>query len=158
MLNRKKDERKPVDPMQSEAAALKAAQAERDRELNERREAAKKQKARDAQMRQITKEHRKNKAGAEETFNYSNGEKIYTVHVTGEQRDLLKAGQLGVVNWGGEYHILAAESCLKVQNISPKTFVFLNDIVKSKDDAAVDKDDPNADHYSQFEIPDDLDW
>jgi uncharacterized protein YaiL (DUF2058 family) len=129
----------------------RAAQAEKDRELNRQRKAAEEARARQAQVQQLLETHRI-KAGGDIRFQFADprDRKIKQLYVSRDVRERLARGLLAICAEKDGYCIVPAEAAGKVAERIPEAMVFRAD--PSADQP--DEDDP----YRDFPIPDDIDW
>lgn len=138
---------------ESKFAVQQAAQekAERDRELNRRREAEAQQKAFKAQVKQLIETNSQNTAGGEAVYQFSDHGKIKKIHVTEQQHHHLANGMLAITKWGDRYHVIPARIAQKIQERDASAIVVLH-----QNTAPANTDDD--DFYADFKIPDDLMW
>lgn len=129
----------------------RAAQAEKDRELNRQRKAAEEARARQAQVQQLLDTHRITTAG-EIRFQFADPRdgKIKQLYVSNDIRERLARGLLAICAAKNGYCIVPAETAGKVAERIPEAVVFRADPTTDEPD----EDDP----YKDFPIPDDIDW
>ncbi len=113
-----------------QARQRKRAEDRRRRQLNE-------------EIRAIVEPHRLNHPDAELTRNFMYKGRIRKVNVTAEQLKAVNEGALGLVYFGGGYHILAPEYVEQVRRLSPEHVPDLS--------GSTDEDD-------EYPVPDDLVW
>ena len=132
-----------------DAAGL-AAKAERDRELNRRRQQRAEAKAREAELRQLLDQLRLPKPESDDYFNFVDGGKVRRVPVDPVLRGRLVRGEVLIVRCAGRYELLPVDSADRVR--------------KRHADALVQLEPPTGrqpeqdDLYKDFEVPDDLVW
>ena len=140
---------------EARAAAQQAAaeKAERDRELNRKREEEKREKAVAAQIRQMIEANRQPKAEGHdgEAYNFTDGTKVKRIHVAPDIADGIAKGRLAIVRLDEGYEVVAAPVAEKIRERDESYIVLLND-AKAAD--TPDEDDP----YADYQIPDDLMW
>ena len=140
---------------EAKAAAQRAAaeKAERDRELNRRREEEKREREIVAQIRQMILANRQPKASGHdgEAYNFTDGTKVKRIHVTAEVADGIAKGRLAIVRLDQGYEVVAAPVAEKIRERDGGYIVLLN---AAKETATPDEDDP----YADYQIPDDLMW
>lgn len=139
-----------ADPIPG-VGANRDRQAERSRELNRQRQEAAQRKAVAAQIRQIIREHRLARDEADQTYHFQHGERIRSMHVTGDQRDGLVRGQLGIVTLADRYELVPREAVEKIRTRDADRVIVCNEPDAERADG---KDDP----YAGYEIPDDITW
>jgi len=145
---KKKVRKKPtLTPEQLKAREEKAA---RDRELNERKNEARKQREIAAQVKQLVDANRHPPSDPENDvpFYFENKGKIKTLHVAPATRDMITAGKLVIVNANGKFELVPAVIAEKIRQRNPSLVV---DLPKEEKPA---EDDP----YAGYEVPDDLMW
>ena len=125
--------------------------SERDRELNRKREEAKRRKEIKTRLRQIIVSNALNDKQAEIARHFEHKGKIRKIYLTTEQQKGLNTGRLGIVYFGGRYFLLDAARVEKVAAVD-ETAVALSGIAVQSEDGGSDE------HYAQFKVPDDLMW
>jgi uncharacterized protein YaiL (DUF2058 family) len=129
------------------------AQKEKDERIEAERlkqEAARIKREAKAKVAELLKDKALNDASAELTRHFDYNGKIRRVHVTDVQLKSLNAGELGVVQLDGRYHLVEAALACEVQALLPSLLALL------VDPNAPVADDPYAD--PRYKIPDDLVW
>lgn len=119
--------------------------AERERQLEAQRRREGKQKLAD-----LLKGASLNDAAAEIARHFEYGGKIRRIYVTADQLKALNAGELGVVQQGGRYHLVTAENARAADAILGGVLALL-----------VDPGTPSADDVyadPKYQVPDDLVW
>ncbi|KAG1707685.1 ATP-dependent RNA helicase DbpA [Nymphon striatum] len=157
-----------------EAAELaKKAQEEqrlKSQQLNEQRKNEAQQKAILAQIRQIIELNSipKTKKNAPEdsevSYNFTDENKIKTIHVSPENHDLMTRGRIAVAKLeegtntesNVTYHLIPAEAANKISERDSHSVVLLNDTLPSKGDEQGASEDNGDDPYADYEVPDDL--
>ncbi|WP_018232304.1 DUF2058 domain-containing protein [Thioalkalivibrio thiocyanodenitrificans] len=156
--NRKKPKgrRNGAKPAVQDSAALqlRERQAQRSRELNRKQQEAAERKARAAQIRQIILDQRLPREDGDQPYHFQHGDKVRSIHVTGEQRDGLVRGQLGIVTLAGGYELLPRDGLEKVRERDAGRVVVFNE----PDGTTGTRPDREDDPYAGYEIPDDLMW
>jgi uncharacterized protein YaiL (DUF2058 family) len=125
--------------------------AERDRELNLKREEARRRKEIKAQLRQLILPNALNDKAAEIQRHFEFKGKIRKIYLTEDQQKGLNSGRLGIAYFGGRYYLLESERISKVAAVDEAAVALL----VSSDSS---NDEPIDEHYSQFQVPDDLMW
>jgi len=146
--SKKKLRKQPkLTPEQIKAREEKAA---RDRELNERRDEARRQREIAAQVKQLVDANRHPSSDPENDvpFYFENKGKIKTLHVAPATRDMITAGKLVIVNANGRFELVPPDVAEKIRQRNPSLVI---DLPKEEKPA---EDDP----YAGYEVPDDLMW
>jgi uncharacterized protein YaiL (DUF2058 family) len=125
--------------------------AQRDRELNQQRQAERARKDIEAQIRQLISTRRIPIAEGETPFNFTDAGKVKKLHLAAPLRDQLIRGIIGIVRLQGKYELVPRETIEKIRQRDAGVIVLLNDQVES---SSADDKDP----YAQYQIPDDLIW
>ena len=136
-------------------AAQQAQQAQqqkvaRDRQLNLERQQQQAQKAEQAAVRQMIDSNRLRDVAGDDRFNFVDANKVKTVYINKPVHQQLVDGQVRVARLDGGYALLPKAVAEKIHQRDATVLIPLAiDETLSKED---------QDHYSQFEVPDDLDW
>ncbi len=141
-----------VDEQQQQQAALEVARkekAERDRELNLKRQQEQAEKAAQAEVRQLIEAHRiELPRDAELRYNFAHGSKIHHLYLDQKLIDRLARGQLRIAYLDATYHLVPAEIVERVEQRQADVI-----LPRPVDDTPAE-DDP----YADYVIPDDLMW
>lgn len=143
---------------QARLARQRAEKAERDRQLNLQRQAAEKQKALQADIRQILEKHGVRPEG-DIRFNFTetthlNGEttqKVKQVYVSKKEQDKLAAGVLAICRDRNRFVLVPGDAADKLAERDASIVVFR---AEPQANAQPDEDDP----YKDYVVPDDLMW
>lgn len=142
------------DPALASASALaqkaKAEHLERDRALNQQREAEKQQKALQAQIRQLVETQKISRQAGETAYQFADAGKIKKLYVLPAQQDQLIRGQIAIAKLDERYELVPAKVAEKIQSRDPGVIILLN----TRSQTASNDDDP----YANYQIPDDLMW
>src|SRR5690606_6181621 len=97
-----------VDEVKQQVELTRAEKAERDRELNRKRETELQQKAIAAQIKQLIQNHRQSKeAGKGEVeYNFTHGKLIKKIRVSPAVQQQIMRGQLAIVALGDNYELV----------------------------------------------------
>ena len=139
-----------VDEAREQARRSQEEKAERDRALNRQLQAANEKKAIQAQIVQLIKMNRIERAGGDTPYQFVDGKKIKKIHVSARLLDELSRGRIAIARLEGGYELLPAAAAKKIIERDESAIVLLN----SSDSEAPGDDDP----YAAYEIPDDLMW
>jgi uncharacterized protein YaiL (DUF2058 family) len=134
------------------AAGRRKEQARRDRELNEKREAQRREQELRQQIRDLVLGASLNDAAADVPYNVLHGSKVRRIYVTETQRKGLAEGALAVVTARGRHHVVPLEVEDRITAMMPDYYVFRADPSAPGDDGKED------DAYAGYEVPDDLMW
>jgi uncharacterized protein YaiL (DUF2058 family) len=131
-----------LDLAQAYAARARIEREERQRAEQEAQQKARERKERKLKLAAALEGKALNAADADVARHFDHAGKIRRVYVTAEQLPRLNRGELGVVQMDGRYLIVARDTALAVQAISPESLLLLPD--------------PNA--PPEDDIPPDLVW
>jgi len=132
-----------------DARQQQTEKAERDRELNLRRDGEAKKRELASQVKQLIETGRVRNAEGEVVFHFSDGSKLKRLFVTAEVQRHLSRGQLAVARLGGGYAVVSAEAAEKIEARDAQALVVWHREVEKGDE-----EDP----YSEYQVPDDLTW
>ncbi|NWN90826.1 DUF2058 family protein [Marinobacter adhaerens] len=152
---RKQRKQQPKGAVQVNETELRARQAreekaERDRQLNLKRQQEAEQKAIQAQIRQLVETNRLDRSRGETSYQFVHDKKIKKLYVDDTMADQLARGRLAIIFVDDRYEIVAEGVARKIAERDDTAVVVLHD--RKQDD--VGDDDP----YAGYEIPDDLMW
>ncbi|MEW5250954.1 DUF2058 domain-containing protein [Microbulbifer sp. 2201CG32-9] len=145
----KKSAETPIDETKLAVQQSRADKVARDRALNAQRDAAARQKAIAAQIKQLVENNRQPQGNGEIAYNFTFDKKVKTIYVTEALRDHLIAGRLVIIAMEERFDLVPRVIADKIAERN-------SDIVVMPAEATApdDKDDP----YADFKIPDDLMW
>lgn len=149
---RGKKKGKAAPPLSESAQAAKQALAEkaaRDRELEAQRKADADRKALAAQVKQIVKQHRVDRDGADIDYHFTDDNKVRKLAVTAAVQAAIIKGRLDIVRVGDRYDVVPADIADKIRQRDASAVMARNAAEK-----AADPDDP----YADYQVPDDLMW
>ncbi|NCF36548.1 MAG: DUF2058 family protein [Gammaproteobacteria bacterium] len=128
--------------------------AQRDRELNQKRQQEAQRKERAAQAKQLIDINKQDRSKGEQPYSFVYRGKVKKIYVTEAQRDQLVAGQLGiatcVTNEGRKFELVPRAVAEKICERDETFLVDLGEPAKSDPG----EDDP----YADYQVPDDLIW
>lgn len=127
----------------------KAAQKERDQELNKQRDEAKLSKEIKAQVKQLITLNTIALGDGDIKYNFTDGTLVKSLYVTQEIRDQLSKGNLSIARLEETYAVIPTVVAKKIAERDQET-VIENDVKEE----VVEEDDP----YAQYVVPDDLMW
>lgn len=141
-----------VDETREQAQRSLAEKAERARELNRQQQALNEKKAIQAQIIQLIKMNRIERAGGDTPYQFTDGTKIKKLHVSRKLHDELSRGRVAIAKLANSYELLPAAAARKIMQRDEAVIVLLNTSQTTTADVA--EDDP----YAEYQIPDDLMW
>lgn len=151
-LTRKSKGKKSIQP--SPRQQVQGEKAQRDRELNRKRQEAAKSKELAAQARQLIDNNKQDRALGEDPYSFVYRGKVKKIFVTDSQKKQLVEGQLAiatiVANDGRKFELVPTPVWEK---IAQRDTTFIVEIPQQEES------DKNADDiYADYKIPDDLTW
>ena len=135
------------DPQRQRELEEKAAH---DRELNERRNEARRQREIAAQVKQLVSNHRHPRSESEDDrpFFFENKGKVKQLYVSPETHKMITSGKLRIVNQNGVFELVPPDIAEKIRQRNPSLVIDL------PEERGPNEDDP----YAQYQVPDDLMW
>lgn len=130
-----------------EAAARDAARA---RQINLERTEDSRRKDLAAQVDQLIREHKLDRAGGEIAYKFTQGSAIRQIMVTQALQEKVVAGQLAIVSLNGRFELVPEQVALRIEERVAGTVVLLN----PRQPQTADAEDP----YADYKVPDDLMW
>ncbi len=148
----KKTSGKAPPPKQLTAAEkAQLAKAERDKELNRKKEEKAARRARAIAINQLVEQNRIPRVEDEnpEFYNFVEGGKIHRIAVKGDTLERILRGDLLVARYRGFFALVSRDGAEKIRAIDP------NAVLDTKPESKpADENDP----YKDFVVPDDLKW
>ena len=115
-LNRKKKKgQTPSEEIRTKAKKEQAAQAKRNRELNQQRDKEKQQREQKAQVRQLITQNRLELDDRGEAYHFVVQNKIMRIFVNEEMIEQLSRGQLAIVTFNGGYEVVPAKVASQIK-------------------------------------------
>ncbi|TVR65235.1 MAG: DUF2058 family protein [Candidatus Competibacteraceae bacterium] len=114
--------------IRQQAAADAARKRERDRRLNEEREAEKRRREQQARARQLLDAHRLNEPDAEILYHFPEGRVLRSVRVTPAQRTALATGRMAVARGDRhefDYPLVSRDIAQKLTECAPERVLLL---------------------------------
>jgi uncharacterized protein len=123
---------------------------ERDRELNQRRNEARKQREIGAQIKQLVDNHRHPRTNSEDDvpFYFDNKGKVKQMYVSAETHKMITSKKLAIVNCNGVFELVPPDIAEKIRQRNPSLVIDL------PEEQPTSEDDP----YADYQVPDDLMW
>lgn len=140
-----------VDELKRAAQKAQEAEAERNRELNRKRQEEAERKAIAAQIKQIIESSRVAERDGEIAYHFTHGSKVKHIYVSEQIHKQLTAGDLAIATLNGRYEVVPKVTAEKIIQRDPRRIVARVEASKSE---ASDENDP----YAAYKIPDDLMW
>ena len=136
-----------LSPEQQRERAEKAA---RDRELNERRNEARRQREIAAEVKQLVEGNRHPRSESEDDrpFYFEIKGKVRRLYVSPQTQAMITSGRLVIVNANGVFELVPPTIAEKIRLRNPSLVVDLPEEQRPAED----------DPYAQYQVPDDLMW
>lgn len=145
----------PPDAATIDTERLRAEKAERDRQLEAERRAAKESAERAERIRQIVETNRV-RGGDDSDYRFQDGERILSLRIADRQRPLLARGVLTIVRDGAGHTLVIAETAARLRAIDPAVICVDHGVAANRA-PPLDPDSDEA-YYQRFQVPDDLVW
>jgi len=123
---------------------------QKDRELNERRNEARKQREIAAQIKQLVSNNRHPRSNGEDdvAFYFDNKGKVKQLYVSEPTHKMISAGQLVIVNANGVFELVPPDIAEKIRQRNPSLVINL----------PMEQESTTDDPYADYQVPDDLVW
>jgi hypothetical protein len=124
--------------------------AAKDRELNQRRDEARKQRELAAQIKQLVDNHRHPRSNSEDDkpFYFNNKGKVKQMYVSTEIHNMITSKKLAIVNCNGVFELVPTDIAEKIRDRNPSLVIDL------PEEQPTSENDP----YAEYKVPDDLMW
>jgi len=143
--------KKPVvdeNKLKAQQAAEKKAQ--RDRELNQKKQLQAKQKAISSEINQlITQNLVKRDDTCDLAYHFEHNKKVKNIYINAEMKQDIAEGKLGIARIEGRYELVPLAIAEKIQQRNEKRIVMITHA-----ESPTEEDDA----YADFQIPDDITW
>lgn len=151
---KKKKQQKSKKPQVDESAlrAQKAAQqkAQRDRELNEKKQQQARARAISAEINQLILDHMiERDDSCDLVYHFEHDKKVKRIYINQQMKQQLIEGTLALARIDGRYELVPLAVAEKIKQRNEKRVIFIE-----PEDKQPDEDDP----YADFQVPDDLIW
>ena len=141
---------KVVDDVKLKAQQVAEEKANRDRELNKKKDDQARQKAISIEINQIITDNcLARDESCEIVYNFEHNKKVRRIYVDEGMKQQIIQGRLGIARIEGRYELVTKTVAEKIQQRNAKRVVIFSD-----DQKADNENDPYAEH----QIPDDLMW
>ena len=154
---KKKEQRskkvKIVDETKLKAQQAIRDKAERDKELNKRKEEQAKQKAVSVEIDQlITANLIKRSEECEIIYNFEHRKKVNRIYINTDMKQRIIDGKLGIARIEGRYELIPKLIAERIQQRNEKRVILFDQA--EQEESNIDENDP----YAKFQVPDDLMW
>lgn len=138
------------DPNVLKAQQKAKEKADRDRELNQKKQLQAKNKAISVEIDQLIRDNKLSRVkDCELTHNFEHRNKINKLFVNADMKQKLVDGKLGIARIEGRYEVIPQETAEKIKQRNEKRVIL--------SDSKLDKEEIDSD-YADYDIPDDLMW
>ncbi len=139
-----------VSTVNQQRQSEEAEKAARDRELNQRRNEARKQREIAAQVTQLVSNHRHPRSNSEDDrpFYFQNKGKVKRMYVSAQTHEMITSGRLVIVNHNGVFELVPPDIAEKIRQRNPGL------VIELPEEQPKDASDP----YAEYKVPDDLMW
>lgn len=137
--------------------AKKAAEkkAQRDRDLNRKKEEQARQKANSIEINQLINDNcLERDESCEIIYNFEHNKKVRRIYVDTAMKQKIIDGKLGIARIEGRYELVPLATAEKILQRNPKRIILFTEDKPSEVNTSTDSDD----YYAQYQIPDDLTW
>ncbi|MFW2372687.1 MAG: DUF2058 domain-containing protein [Gammaproteobacteria bacterium] len=154
--NKKKKQQRSKKETVIDENGLKAKQAaeekaNRDRELNKRKQEDARKKAISAEIDQLIIKNRiERDEGCLVVYNFEHNKKVKRIYINEDMKQQIMRGKSGIARIEGRYELVPAAIAEKIQQRNANRVILFND----NDQQTIDENDP----YAEYQIPDDLMW
>ena len=150
---RSKKNNNVVDENKLKAQQAAKEKADRDKELNQRKEEQAKQKALSVEIDQlITTNLIKRNEKCDIVYNFEHRKKVNRIYVNADMKQRIIDGKLGIARIEGRYELIPKLIAERIQQRNDKRVILFEST--DTDEQTVDENDP----YAEFQVPDDLMW
>ena len=124
--------------------------AMRDRELNQRRDEARRQREIAAQIKQLVDNHRNPRSNSEDDrpFFFENKGKVKQMYVSAETHKMITSKKLVIINCNGVFELVPTDIAEKIRQRNSSLVIDL------PEEQPTSENDP----YADYQVPDDLMW
>lgn len=140
---------------ESKLAAQQAAEAkkQRDRELNQQRQAELEKKAVVAQIRQLITVNQQPKGNGDTVLNFTDNNVVKRMYVSDAVHKLVVDARLAVVRLDDDYALIPTPVADKIAERDANVVIYRADLREENKEKSEEDD-----WYADYEIPDDLTW
>ena len=139
-----------VDKAKLKAQQAAKDKAQRDRELNRKKQEHARNKAISIEIDQLIRDNRiERDDSCEVVYNFEHRKKVNRIYINDELKQQIIKGSLGIARIEGRYELVPAEIADKIKQRNDKRVVIFEE-----EKTTVDADDP----YADYQVPDDLTW
>ena len=138
-----------VDENKLKTQKAAEAKAQRDRELNQKRQDQATQKAISTEIDQLITANRiKRDVSCDVSYSFEHRNKIKRIYINADMQKQIAQGKLGIARIAGSYELIPGAIADKIQQRNEKRLVIFKEEQKA--------DEENA--YAEHQVPDDLMW
>lgn len=146
----KKQARAAVNENQLRAQQAAEKKAQRDRELNRKKEEQARNKAISMEINELIKRNKiKRDEKCELAYNFEHQGKVKRLYINEEMKKGILEGKIGIARIDGNYELVPKSVAEKIRERNEKRIVLFDAAPEQ-----VDEDDP----YAEYQVPDDLTW
>lgn len=139
-----------MDDARLKAKLAAEEKANRDRELNKKKEEAARKKSISSEIDQLIIKNRiERDDDCQIVYNFEHANKVKRIYINNEMKQQVIQGKLGIARIEGRYELVPASIAEKIQQRNEKRVILFKD-----EQQKVDENDP----YADYQIPDDLMW
>lgn len=140
----------PIDEAKLKAQKAADEKAQRDRELNKKKQEDAQKKAISIEINQLITDHCLARGeDCEIIYNFEHNKKVKRIYINEEMKKQIIQGKLGIARIEGRYELVPKSVAEKIQQRNDKRIILF-----SPEQQAADENDP----YAEYQIPDDLMW
>jgi len=138
----------PLNKTPSKAQLAAEKKAQRDRELNLKRQQQAKQKAISIEIDQLIRDNAvKRDDSCDIAYNFEHRNKVHRLYVNGDMKQQLIDGKAGIARIEGRYEMVPLSIAEKIQQRNEKRVILFEPETTAEND-----------EYADYQIPDDLMW
>lgn len=145
--------KKTIKPDENALIAQQKAKekADKDRELNQKKQLQAKNKAISIEIDKLVTDNKlkREQDKCETPYHFQHRNKINKIYINDEMKTKIVSGKLGIARIEGRYEIIPESTAKKIQQRNEKRVILLD---------PTEKDESISEEYAEFEIPDDLMW
>ena len=139
-----------VDETRLKAQQAVQQKAERDRELNRKKQEAARSKAISAEINQLIIDHCiAREDNCDIVYNFEHNKKVKRIYINADIRQQIIQGKLGIARIEGRYEVVPRDIAEKIKLRNDKRVILFE-----KETPQPDANDP----YADYQVPDDLIW
>lgn len=142
---------KVVDEAAIKARQLAEQKANRDRELNKKKQEDARKKAISVEINQLIADNKiQRDENCEIIYNFVHNNKVKSIYINEKMKQQIMQAKLAIARIQGRYELVPVAVAEKIKQRNDKRVIIFND----EDQQTPDENDP----YAEYQIPDDLMW